>query len=152
MKSLIANIHFLSAVAFAVLWVWGFFALFNSRYLLGGVHAWLEGKTNYKVMKPIMACPPCMASLHGTIIYVIMFPGFNVLQWIVFVIVLMGANFLIKEFLYPEPVEEFQVQSDIDQNVVIKAEAFTSYTDIDPTIREHQILVKELLDHYKQTR
>lgn len=152
MKHLITNINFLSAVAFGVLWIWGFYSLFNSRYLLGPVHAWLESKLNYKIMKPVMSCPPCMSSLHGTGLYIFLFPGFNVAQWIIFVIILMGANYLIKEFLYPAALEEEVNVTPLDPTIMKEAEGFISYTDIDPTNRQHQNLVKELLDHIKKSQ
>lgn len=51
------------------------------------------------LMKPVFACPPCMASLHGSVIFFIMlYPVTGILLWIPFCICLCGLNYFLTQF------------------------------------------------------
>lgn len=50
------------------------------------------------IYKPLWACPACMASLWGTLIFWIVFPYMGILLWIPFCICLCGLNFVIGQF------------------------------------------------------
>lgn len=44
-------------------------------------------------LKPLFACPPCMASVHGTAIHFL--NGGDPITWIPFVVCLCGLNYVI---------------------------------------------------------
>lgn len=52
-----------------------------------------------RLFKPLFACPACMASVHGTIIYLVFVaPFIGYLHWIPFCIVLCGLNYFLSQF------------------------------------------------------
>jgi len=51
-------------------------------------------------LKPLFACPYCMGSFHGTIIYFTFLPDNGFFWWPVFCICLTGALFMLKQFIY----------------------------------------------------
>lgn len=56
-------------------------------------------KWKQRLFKPLFACPACMASVHGTIIYLVFVaPFIGYLHWIPFCIVLCGLNFFLSQF------------------------------------------------------
>lgn len=80
-------------------WIWGIKALFSENMLLESVGDWIRSISPSWVRKPLIDCPPCMSSLHGTAIYWILYPE-GVWYWFFFLIVLCGMNFIIKEMIY----------------------------------------------------
>lgn len=81
-------------------WIWGVFTLFHKGFLLARVGDFFCNKVGNEICKPIFACPPCMASIHGTIFYIYFLPNGGFDNWVVFCVALVGINFIIKEFLY----------------------------------------------------
>lgn len=85
---------------FASLWCFGIYAVFNNDHLLGPVADWLENVTSVTFCRPLFGCPPCMASVHGSYLGLILF-GFS---WTIlpFIICLCGLNFIIKTLIFKE--------------------------------------------------
>lgn len=51
------------------------------------------------LMKPVFACPACMASLHGSaIFFILLYPVTGILPWIPFCICLCGVNYFVTQF------------------------------------------------------
>jgi hypothetical protein len=92
--------EFMGLLWFGAFWCYGIYAVFNNDHLLGPVADWLEKVTSETFCRPLFGCPPCMASVHGSIFGLIAF-GFN---WTVipFVICLCGMNFIIKNLIFKE--------------------------------------------------
>jgi hypothetical protein len=64
----------------------------------GGIPAWVKS-----ILKPIFACPTCMASVHGTAIFFAFVLGYlPLIMWPVWCICLCGLNFIIQNIIYPE--------------------------------------------------
>lgn len=91
---------FFAVLVSASLWCYGIYAVFDSDHLLGPVADWIERATSESFCRPLFGCPPCMASVHGSIIGLIAF-GFN---WTVisFVICLCGMNYIIKHLIWKD--------------------------------------------------
>lgn len=84
------------------LWIWGIHCLLSPdhEYLLHKVGDMLERNIGTWACKPLFLCPPCMSSIHGIFWGIVLYGvSFKV---IVFVICLVGLNFIIKSFIYPE--------------------------------------------------
>lgn len=51
------------------------------------------------ILKPLFACPACMASIHGTVIYfTFLFPLIGFWFWLPFCVCLCGLNFFVSQF------------------------------------------------------
>lgn len=51
------------------------------------------------LMKPLFACPYCMASIHGTIIFFAFVLGYlPLIMWVPFCICLCGLNYFLTQF------------------------------------------------------
>lgn len=60
-----------------------------------GLHKWQQN-----ILKPLFACPYCMASVHGTVIFFIcLFGSFGLYWWPPFCICLCGLNYMINSIL-----------------------------------------------------
>lgn len=97
-------VEFIQLLFISSLWIWGIHFIFKPNQILGlpgdVVREWPRW-----IYKPTIGCPQCMASIHGTIIYLIAHSwvydhGFSVLLLIPFIICLSGLNHIITEFLY----------------------------------------------------
>ncbi len=96
-------VDFILLLCIASLWIWGVHAFFE----LTGIELWFIGLENIPpviplpewIMKPLFMCPPCMASVHGTIIWFLTSHG-NFGTWPMFCFCLCGLNYIIKEHLY----------------------------------------------------
>lgn len=86
-------IDFILLLVLTSTWCFGFRALFQPDMILEKVGDWMWDKSEF-VSKPLFQCPPCMASIHGSIAF-ILFNDFFILQWIAFCICLCGLNYLI---------------------------------------------------------
>jgi hypothetical protein len=152
--ALVKNLHFLTMLSISVFWIWGFYCIFNTKFLLGWVHAWLEHFTNHKVMKPLMSCPPCMSSLHGAFLYWGLFDQFNLLQFVFFIVLLTGINFLIKEFIYQEVEEDIQIIDlpEVDEEILKEAKVYADMKIIDPDLADQQKIIIELLQYYRKSK
>jgi len=52
------------------------------------------------IKKPLFKCLPCMASVWGTGAYLFAYPQHDVIQWLIFVLIVSGINKLIQTFIY----------------------------------------------------
>lgn len=82
------------------LWIWGFYAAFDSKHLLGRLASKLIAGLGTTFCRPLFLCPPCMSSVHGMVIGFIYF-GVS-LKVLPFLVCLCGLNFIIKTILFPE--------------------------------------------------
>ena len=87
----------------AALWIWGFHIAFSPGYVFGFMGDELDEIFGKKLSKPIHRCPICMASAHGTVIFILGavrsltladLSAWIVLDWIYFVVALSGLNYL----------------------------------------------------------
>jgi len=92
-------IDLLLMVSLGTLWIWGIKCLFSEYMVLGTMAVRLRNLLPVYITKPLFDCPPCMASFHGTLIY-IMYRSHSVQEWILYCILLCGCNFIIKLWLY----------------------------------------------------
>ena len=89
----------------ASLWCFGVHTVANKAILevfkVNVDKQWYKfSKWQRTLLKPLFACPPCMASVHGTIIFFIMlFGSYGILYWPVFCICLCGLNYIITSLL-----------------------------------------------------
>jgi hypothetical protein len=93
-------IEFIVQIIVVSLVTWGIYCLFSDGYMLGPLGQWLIKNLGLWFCKPLFACPPCMASVHGGIFALIVYDF--TWQTIVFIMCLCGLNFIIKSILYPE--------------------------------------------------
>lgn len=88
-------IYFFLFVIIGSLWCWGIHAFFQLSGLEKFAHFALF------LRKPLFDCPPCMGSIHGTMIYLLfMVHEIGILFWPIYCICLCGLNYIIKEHLY----------------------------------------------------
>lgn len=89
-----------------VFWIWGVKALFLPQFIFGKIGLWIESRSPVWLIKPLYTCPTCMASVHGTLVFILFNPGpfwdypSPLWQWPIFCVCLAGLNFIISEFLY----------------------------------------------------
>jgi hypothetical protein len=78
------------------LWCQGVYKLFDDGL------SWIASKIEMKIgliwSKPLFNCPPCMASVHGTILSFAFF-GFDFRTWILYCFCLCGFNYLFQLFV-----------------------------------------------------
>lgn len=79
------------------LFIWGISALFNDGMLLGKLGDELEKMLPEVLLKPLISCPICMASVWGTT-YALYF-GLGIGEWIQLCFCVCGLNFVIMEFI-----------------------------------------------------
>lgn len=107
-------IQFILNLVVSSLWIWGFHCVFSPgfigydsveklfQYLIGhakGRIIWSDMHKKY-ILKPIISCPACMASVHGILMAIWL--QMPIQQLPVFLIALCGLNFIIIEVLYGE--------------------------------------------------
>jgi hypothetical protein len=91
-------IDFILAIIVTSTWTWGFHVLFEEGHLLEGVGKVIERTIGTWYSKPIFLCPICMASVHGTIAFWVMYFNDhlnNAYTWPAFCICLAGINYLL---------------------------------------------------------
>jgi hypothetical protein len=88
-------IEFIIHLVIGSLFVWGVFKIFDD--LLLPVRVKIETWLGPKWSKPMVTCPPCMASFHGIYLGLIFFGA----DWIIilYCVSLCGLNYLIQQFL-----------------------------------------------------
>jgi hypothetical protein len=79
-----------------VLWCQGVYKLFDDGF--EKVASWIESKIGRKWCKPLFDCPPCMASVHGTILSFVFF-GFDIFSWILYCFCLCGLNYIVQPII-----------------------------------------------------
>lgn len=111
---------FIAAVLVGVLWIWGvhcaFLMIFKKladiiQHRLYQFLSWLRPcshgsnvKIKQAILKPLIYCPPCMSSVHGALLFCLLFRFQCTIAtlWIIpYIVCLAGINYLIKEALYP---------------------------------------------------
>jgi hypothetical protein len=92
----------LQFIAIVSLWSWGFYNAFQEGQILGRIGEWLRDEIVDTWLKPIIGCPVCMPSIHGTVLYLVIGESFNIVTLFVIIVCASGLNFVIKEHLYPD--------------------------------------------------
>lgn len=89
--------EFIQLLLIASACIFGVHCVFSSGYIFN--HE-LFNKLPDAIYKPLIGCPPCMASVHGLAIGLFQF-GFS---WKVFpfIVCLCGLNYVIKSIIWPE--------------------------------------------------
>jgi hypothetical protein len=82
-------------------WIWGVHCLFSDGYILGNLGNFLRKHLPEWALKPLIDCPPCMASVHGFMISA-MYYEWHIIHMVAYIFCLCGLNFIIKSILYPE--------------------------------------------------
>ena len=82
--------------------IFGIFAVTEEKSLLGFVQMWgtkynLYGQHSKFWSKPLFNCPPCMASVWGTLGFA--YTGIGWQYWIVWVVSLAGFNYIVNKLL-----------------------------------------------------
>ena len=74
--------------------IFAVYALTREGMLLGKVGAWIEKTIGEYWSKPLISCPPCMASVHGTWFYLLLVGDLN---WflLVYVLALCGLTYIV---------------------------------------------------------
>lgn len=85
-------------------WTWGINCLFSNDYILGKIGDALWNLLPHWACKPLFACPPCMASVHGFLIATAYY-DFHLMIIIVYMVCLCGVNFILKELIYADDTE-----------------------------------------------
>jgi hypothetical protein len=94
-------------------WSWGVYNAFSEGQIFGRIGNWI--RFNFSIynrvkkenseyyLKPIIGCPVCMPSVHGTALYIAFSDGhYDPLTWIVTIVCASGLNFVLKEFIYED--------------------------------------------------
>lgn len=92
---------FILLLLFGAFWTWGVSCLFQEGYILEKPGNYLWGNWPKWICKPLFACPPCMSSVHGSVIAICYF-DWHLYYILPYMICLCGINFIIKSILYPE--------------------------------------------------
>lgn len=93
--------HFL----ITVLVIYGIHAITRDGMLLGGLYMKIlfilskRIKHPEKILKPLFDCTPCMASVYGTISYVLYIGFTDPLTYVVWVFSLCGFNYILNKVL-----------------------------------------------------
>ena len=81
-------------------WIFGVKCLFSPGYILESLAIRMEEDCPRGLNKPLFLCPPCMASIHGSFIYLtILSHDYGLILWIPFVVCLAGFNYFIIQFV-----------------------------------------------------
>lgn len=85
-------------VVFGALCVLGLYAAMGEGMILEGLRDLFERATNNRVLKYIRPalyeCPICMASVWGTVAWIVMGNPFNAM-WVLYVFAVAGFNYVI---------------------------------------------------------
>jgi hypothetical protein len=88
--------HFGILLLLSSLWTMGVNTLFQEDMILEKMGQWQDENLPLWVNKPLWRCPPCMASFHGSVIYLLFMVGdYGLWLWIPFIVCLAGVNYLI---------------------------------------------------------
>lgn len=82
---------------FVCFWCWGFHNAFRDGEIFGYVGNWLRAHLPNWALDPIIECPICMASIHGTTWFLI-FHEWHFIPWIMFIVSISGFNYVIHLF------------------------------------------------------
>lgn len=88
--------HFAILLSLSSLWTMGVASLFQEEMILERLGQWQDENLPLWVNKPLWRCPPCMASFHGSVIYLLFMVGdYGLWLWIPFIVCLAGVNYMI---------------------------------------------------------
>lgn len=85
-------INFIAAILIAVAWIWGFEYTFKDGEIFGPIGNYLRARVNEWYLKPLFECKYCMASVHGTLMFVILLWGYPWWMWIIFCFCCCGTT------------------------------------------------------------
>jgi hypothetical protein len=92
--------NFLLLLIINSLIIWGIYCVFSEGYLLEKVGEFIRKDCPKWVIKMLFGCPPCMSSLYGSVVAVVVYDFHSIV--IAYILALCGLNFIIKSILYPE--------------------------------------------------
>jgi hypothetical protein len=84
-------------VVLVALWCWGFHNAFEEGEIFGKIGDWLYNRFPEYWLKPLIGCPICMVSVHGTI-WFLLTQDWHFLTWIMFIVSASGLNYVIHNF------------------------------------------------------
>lgn len=90
---------FLILLLIGSFWCFGIYAPFSEGYVFENIGTF-GIKHLGKLAKPLFACPPCMASVHGSILAIVVYDWTFIA--LAFVVCLCGLNFIVKSIIFPE--------------------------------------------------
>jgi hypothetical protein len=88
---------FITLIIISSMWIMGFHVLFRSGFLLSRAGDYMDTHWSLWINKPLWRCPPCMASVHGTLIFFTL-PEQGLLLWVFFIVCLAGFNYFLTQF------------------------------------------------------
>lgn len=78
-------IEFIAVILITVAWIWGFEHTFKEGEIFGKPGEWMRKKvsnTDWEwTLKPIFDCKYCMASVHGTVFYILLLYDGDVIKF-----------------------------------------------------------------------
>jgi len=81
---------------FVALWCWGAHNAFKDGEIFGYAGNFLRKVMPSWVLDPTIDCPVCMASIHGTVWFLIWVPEWSFIPWIMFIVAISGFNYIIQ--------------------------------------------------------
>lgn len=85
-------IEFILVQFITVCWIWGFEYAFRDGEILGGVGNFFRSNTPEWMNKPLFECKYCMASVHGTIFYIMFLLPNPWWLWLIFIVGCCGMT------------------------------------------------------------
>src|SRR5690348_14395957 len=76
-------------------WIWGVHFCFMGNQIFGKTGEWLNKRLPKWMCKPLFLCPMCMASIHGTVIFLLSGMTYHFECHLFFVVALCGLNDII---------------------------------------------------------
>lgn len=78
--------------------LWAVFASFKEGMIFGKLGEWIEKKLGEYWSKPLIGCPVCMPSIYGSIGFLIFITN-PLYIWPVYVVTMVGANYIISQLI-----------------------------------------------------
>lgn len=102
--------EFIQLLFISSLWIWGVRCALMPGQILGAAGEIIATLPKW-IYKPTIGCPQCMASVHGTVIYIVAHSFIPagpaaIVFWLPFVVCLSGLNHIITEFIYDTTIQE----------------------------------------------
>jgi len=97
--------EFIELLFISSLWIWGVIFIFKHGQIFGCAGDLIRRIMPKWFYKPLIGCPACCASVHGSIIYLLAHSlvhadGFYWPLWIFFIVSLWGLNHIITGIIY----------------------------------------------------
>jgi len=90
------DLYYFMVMAVALFWIWGFNYLFKQGEILGWPGDYLREKLPEWMITPLIECPYCMSSVHGTGFFILFLWGYPWYMWLFFIVCLTGASVIFK--------------------------------------------------------